>query len=61
MSNIDQYRALAATSRQQADEATLPSVRERCERSALAWDRIVAQLLDTETFAAANLAAKRAA
>lgn len=61
MSNIDHYRALAATSRRQAAEATLPSVRDRCERSALAWEAIVAQMLDTEALAATNSAAKHAA
>lgn len=59
MSNIANYRTLAATSRRQADEAVLPSVRERCERSALAWEAIVARMLDTEAFASANFAAKR--
>lgn len=61
MSNIEHYRALAATSRRQAEEAALPSVRERCERSALAWETIVAQMLDTAALAAANSAAKEAA
>lgn len=61
MSNIDHYRALAVASRRQAEEATLPSVRERCERSAMAWEAIVAQMFDTEKLTSANLAAKRAA
>lgn len=61
MSNIDHYRALAAASRRQAEEAALPSVRERCERSAMAWEAIVAQMLDTEKLTSANLAAKQAA
>lgn len=61
MSNIDHYRALAAASRRQAEEAVLPSVRERCERSALAWETIVSQMLDTEKLTAVNLAAKHAA
>jgi hypothetical protein len=61
MSNIEHYRALAAASRRQAEEATLPSVRERCVRSAEAWETIVAQILDTEALAAVNLAAKHAA
>lgn len=61
MSNIEHYRALAAASRRQAEEATLPSVRERCERSALAWETIVAQMLDTAKLTSVNLAAKQAA
>lgn len=60
MSSIDHYRNLAAAARRDAAEATLPSVRERCERSALAWEKIVSQMLDTEQFAAVNLAAKQA-
>jgi len=61
MSNITHYRTLAAAARRQAEEATLPSVRERCERSAAAWETIVSQMLDTEQLAAVNLAAKQAA
>lgn len=61
MSNIGHYRALAAAARRQAEEATLPSVRERCERSAAAWEAIVSQMLETELLASVNLAAKQAA
>lgn len=61
MSNIEHYRALAAAAKRQADEATLPSVRERCERSAAAWDAIVGQMVHTEKLVAVNLAAKQAA
>lgn len=61
MSNITHYRALATAARRQAEEATLPSVRERCERSAAAWEAIVSQMLDTELLASVNLAAKQAA
>ena len=61
MSNINHYRALAAAARRQAEDAALPSVRERCERSAMAWEAIVAQMLDTEKLTSANLAAKQAA
>jgi hypothetical protein len=61
MSNIDHFRKLAAAASRQAQEATLPSVRERCERSAAAWQTIVGQMLETEHLAAVNLAAKQAA
>ncbi|MDO9490466.1 MAG: hypothetical protein Q7J32_19010 [Sphingomonadaceae bacterium] len=61
MSNIEHFRALAIAASRQAEEASLPSVRERCERSAAAWNAIVAQMLDTEHFTSVNLAAKQAA
>ena len=61
MSNIEHFRALAAAAGRQAEEATLPSVRERCERSAAAWNKIIGQMLDTERLASVNLAAKKTA
>ena len=60
MSNMNHFQGLAAAARRQADEATLPSVRERCERSANAWDAIVLQMTDTAQLASANQAAKQA-
>ncbi len=61
MLNIEHFRALGIAASRQADEAALPSVRERCERSAAAWNRIVEQMLATEHFTSVNLAAKQAA
>ena len=61
MSNIDHFRALATAASAQAADASLPSVRERCERSAAAWNTIVEQMLATEHFTSVNLAAKQAA
>jgi hypothetical protein len=61
MSNIEHFRALAAAAKRQANDETLPSVRERCERSATAWQTIVDQMLATAHLASANLAAKQAA
>lgn len=60
MTNIEQYRVLAAEAERQADETNLPSVRARCERSAAAWRTIIGQMADTEKLAAVNLAAKAA-
>jgi len=60
MSNIDHFRTLAIAAMRQAEEAALPSVRERCERSAAAWNAIVTQMLVTEHFTSVNLAAKQA-
>lgn len=60
MSTIDHFRALATAATRQAEEAALPSVRERSERSAAAWNAIVTQMLVTEHFTSVNLAAKRA-
>ena len=61
LSNIEHYRALALAAQRQADEATLPAVRERCKRSAEAWQAIIDQMLATEHFASVNQAAKQAA
>lgn len=61
MSNIEHYRALAASARRNAAESTLPSVRDRYERSAEAWQAIVDQMSATEHFASVNQAAKDAA
>ena len=61
MSNIEHYRALAQAARREAQDAALPSVRERYERSAVAWLVIVDQMLATEKFMEANQAAKEAA
>lgn len=61
MSNIEHFRALAAAATRQAEEATLPSVRERYERSAGAWQAIVDQMTATEQFTSVNQAAKEAA
>jgi hypothetical protein len=61
VSNIDHYRALAAAAKLKAEEATLPSVRDRYERSAEAWQVIVDQMSATEQLASVNQAAKEAA
>ena len=61
MSNIEHYRALAAAATRSAEEATLPNVRDRYERSAAAWQVFVDQMSATEHFASVNQAAKEAA
>lgn len=41
MNDLDTYRARAAEAREAADAAVLDNVRERCLRSALAWEEMV--------------------
>ena len=58
---IDFYRSQAAEAMRQAGEAALPSVRERCERSAAAWQAMIERVESFEEQKAKNLAAKSAA
>lgn len=60
----DDYRARAAAARAEAKAATLENVRERCLRSAAAWDEMAASAERTEILRAkreAEIAAKIAA
>jgi len=52
MSILEMYVARAAQCREQAAETTLANVRERCLRSALAWESMADQLRITETYKA---------
>ena len=58
MSQADYYRRQAAAALQQASEATLPSVRERCQRSAAAWEAMAEQMDSLAAHKARNLANK---
>jgi hypothetical protein len=59
MSTLEMYLERAAQCRQEAANTTLANVRERCLRSALAWEGMVDQLRVTETYRA-NEAARKA-
>ena len=57
----DFYSARAAEARADADKATLDNVRDRCLRSAAAWDAMAARAHRSDTFRAKQEAAKAAA
>ena len=61
MSTLEMYLERAAQCRQEAANTTLANVRERCLRSALAWEGMVDQLRVTETTAQMKLLESRAA
>lgn len=56
MSTKEFYAEQAAAARLQADEATLPSVRDRCMRSAAAWQVMLDRQVSFESQRAANIA-----
>lgn len=60
MSNKEFYAEQAAAARLQANEATLPSVRERCMRSAAAWEAMLERQQSFEAQRAEKLARRAA-
>lgn len=56
MSNTEFYAEQVSAARRQADEATLPSVRERCMRSAAAWQTMLDRQQAFEKQRANNIA-----
>ena len=52
MSILEMYVERAAQCREQAAETTLANVRERCLRSALAWESMADQVRVTENYRA---------
>ena len=56
---LEMYVERAAKCREEAAKTTLANVRERCLRSALAWDAMAAQLRVAEVYRA-NEAARKA-
>ncbi len=59
MSTLEMYIERAAQCRQEAAKTTLANVRERCLRSAIAWEGMADQLRISETYRA-NEAARKA-
>jgi hypothetical protein len=58
---VEFYSARAAEARAAADAATLDNVRDRCIRSALAWEDMAARASRTEAVRAKTVAEKAAA
>jgi hypothetical protein len=58
MSAMTTYLERAAECRKEAGSATLANVRERAERSAMAWEGMADQLRTTENYQQANRAAR---
>ena len=58
---VEFYRARAAEARQAADSATLANVRDRCLRSALAWQDMADRATRTEAGRARSTADKAVA
>lgn len=58
MSTLKMYLERAAQCREEAAETTLANVRERCLRSAIAWERMADQLRIAESFRADDAARK---
>jgi hypothetical protein len=58
MSILEMYVERAAQCRQDAANTALTNVRERCLRSALAWDAMADQLRVTEAYRANEVARK---
>jgi hypothetical protein len=58
---VEFYSARAAEARAAADSATLDNVRDRCIRSALAWEDMAARASRTEAVRARTVAEKAAA
>nr|WP_294849592.1 hypothetical protein [uncultured Sphingomonas sp.] len=54
------YRDRAAEARRDADAATLDHVRERCQRSELAWTKLADRIAETEEKRQAHLEMKAA-
>ncbi|HEY1604997.1 MAG TPA: hypothetical protein VGF77_05310 [Allosphingosinicella sp.] len=62
MTNLhDQYAARADEARAEADNATLANVRDRCLRSATAWEAMAARARRSETMRAKLQAEKETA
>ena len=59
MTTLETYVERAKQCRQDAADTTLANVRDRCLRSALAWDAMADQLRATEVYRA-NEAARKA-
>ena len=59
MSTLEMYTARAAECRREAATTTLANVRERCLRSAVAWEGMAHELQVTEAYRA-NEAARKA-
>jgi hypothetical protein len=55
------YRDRAADARRDAEAASLDNVRDRCLRSATAWDQMAARLASTDRMRAETDARKAAA
>jgi hypothetical protein len=60
MQAIEFYRVQALDMRQQAEAAALPSVRERCERAASAWEAMIDRAEKFEAQKAVNLKGREA-
>jgi hypothetical protein len=60
MNSLEFYVEQAAGCRRQADAATLANVRDRCLRSALAFEDMAARLRLTQTYRASDIARKAA-
>jgi len=58
---VEFYWARAAEARQAADAATLDNVRDRCLRSAVAWEDMATRASRTEVARARTVADKAAA
>lgn len=58
MNTLEYYIARAAQCREEAAIATLANVRERCLRSASAWEGMADQLRVTEAYRADEVARK---
>ena len=58
MSTLEMYVERAAQCRLEASETTLANVRDRCLRSAAAWESMADQLRVTETYRAAEAVRK---
>ncbi len=61
MSTLEIYIERAAQSRHEAATASLENVRERCLRSALAWEAMADQLRVTQAYKQTNEVARNAA
>ena len=61
MSTLQMYIERAAQCRQEAASSSLPNVRDRALRSALAWDEMADKLRVTEAYQQANQVARDAA
>ena len=55
---LEMYVDRAAQCRQEAADTRLANVRERCVRSALAWEAMAAQVRVTEAYRIAEVARK---
>lgn len=60
MSTLELYVERATQSRQEAAVARLANVRDRCLRSAVAWEAMAEQVRVTEVYQRANEVARKA-